>query len=36
LQNGGVTVAVVNIDMLLEPGGLLDELRAKGYEVDAP
>jgi uncharacterized protein YbaP (TraB family) len=36
LQNGGVTVAVVNIDMLLERGGLLDELRAKGYEVDAP
>lgn len=35
-QNGGVTVAVVNMDMLLEPGGLLDELRAKGYEVDAP
>jgi len=36
LQNGGVTVAVMNIDMLLEPGGVLDELRAKGYEVDAP
>jgi hypothetical protein len=36
LQNGGVTMAVMNIDMLLEPGGLLDELRAKGYEVDAP
>jgi uncharacterized protein YbaP (TraB family) len=36
LQKGGVTVAVMNIDMLLEPGGLLDELRAKGYEVDAP
>ena len=36
LQNAGVTVAVVNIDMLLEPGGLLDELRAKGYAVDAP
>jgi hypothetical protein len=36
LQGGGVTVAVVNIDMLLERGGLLDELRAKGYEVDAP
>jgi uncharacterized protein YbaP (TraB family) len=36
LQNGGVTVAVINIDMLLEPGGLLDELRAQGYEVDAP
>jgi uncharacterized protein YbaP (TraB family) len=36
LQAGGVTIAVVNIDMLLEPGGLLDELRAKGYAVDAP
>lgn len=36
MQNGGVTVAVVNVDMLLERGGLLDELRAKGYEVDAP
>ena len=36
LQSGGVTLAVVNMDMLLEPGGLLDELRARGYEVDAP
>jgi uncharacterized protein YbaP (TraB family) len=36
LQSGGQTLAVVNMDMLLEPGGLLDELRAKGYEVDAP
>jgi uncharacterized protein YbaP (TraB family) len=36
LQNGGVTVAVVNMDMLLEKGGLLDELRAKGYEIEAP
>ena len=36
LQHSGVTMAVVNIDLLLEPGGLLDELRAKGYQVDAP
>jgi uncharacterized protein YbaP (TraB family) len=36
LQSGGVTVAVVNIDLMLERGGLLDELRAKGYEVEAP
>jgi hypothetical protein len=36
MQNGAATVAVVNMDMLLEPGGLLDELRAKGYAVDAP
>jgi uncharacterized protein YbaP (TraB family) len=36
LQTEGVTLVVMNMDMLLEPGGLLDELRAKGYEVDAP
>jgi uncharacterized protein YbaP (TraB family) len=36
LRSGGVTVAVVNMDMLLEKGGLLDELRAKGYEIQAP
>jgi len=36
LQKGGVTMAVVNMDMLLEPGGLLDELRAAGYDVDSP
>lgn len=36
LQSGGVTLAVVNMDMLLEPGGFLDALRARGYEVDAP
>lgn len=36
LRGGGVTLAVVNIDMLLERGGLLDELRAQGFQVDAP
>ena len=36
LQSGGVTVAVVNMDMLIESGGFLDELRARGYTVDAP
>jgi uncharacterized protein YbaP (TraB family) len=36
LRGGGVTVAVVNMDLLLEKGGLLDELRAKGYDIDAP
>ncbi len=36
LQGGGVTLAVVNMDLLLGRGGLLDELRAQGYEVDAP
>jgi uncharacterized protein YbaP (TraB family) len=34
LNSGSGTVAVVNIDMLLEKGGLLDELRAKGYQID--
>jgi hypothetical protein len=36
LTTPSITVAVVNIDMMLERGGLLDELRAKGYEVEAP
>jgi uncharacterized protein YbaP (TraB family) len=36
LRSGSVTVAVVNMDMLLEKGGLLDELRARGYEIDSP
>jgi uncharacterized protein YbaP (TraB family) len=36
LQNPGVTLVVLNMDLLLEPGGVLDELRAKGYDVDAP
>jgi uncharacterized protein YbaP (TraB family) len=36
LKSAGATIAVVNLDLLLEPGGLLDELRAKGYDYDAP
>jgi hypothetical protein len=36
LRGGEPTVAVVNLDLLLEKGGLLDELRAKGYDIDAP
>jgi uncharacterized protein YbaP (TraB family) len=36
LQSGGVTVAVVSMDMLIESGGFLDELRAHGYTIDAP
>jgi uncharacterized protein YbaP (TraB family) len=36
LQGTGVTVAVVNMDMLLEKGGLLDELRAQGYQIESP
>jgi uncharacterized protein YbaP (TraB family) len=36
LRSAGTTIAVVNLDMLLERGGLLEELRAKGYEVDPP
>ena len=36
LQQGGVTVAVVSMDMMLEPGGFLDALRAGGYDVEQP
>jgi uncharacterized protein YbaP (TraB family) len=36
LRSAGTTIAVVNLDMLLERGGLLDALRGKGYEVDPP
>ena len=36
LQSGGVTLAVVNTDLLLEHGGVLDQLRAKGYEIQGP
>ena len=36
LQGSGTTIAVVNLDLLLDPGGLLDELRAAGYEIEAP
>jgi uncharacterized protein YbaP (TraB family) len=36
LRSAGTTIAVINLDMLLERGGLLDALRAKGYEVDPP
>lgn len=36
LQSGGVTLAVVDMDLLLESGGILDALRAQGYRVDAP
>jgi uncharacterized protein YbaP (TraB family) len=36
LQSGGVTLAVVSMDMLLESRGFLDELRAHGYTIDAP
>jgi uncharacterized protein YbaP (TraB family) len=36
LQAGGTTLAVVNMDLLLGRGGLLDALRAQGYEVEAP
>jgi uncharacterized protein YbaP (TraB family) len=36
LRTGGATVAVVNMDLLLEKGGLLDELRAKGYDIVSP
>jgi uncharacterized protein YbaP (TraB family) len=36
LQSGGVTLAVVNTDMMIESGGFLEALRARGYTVDEP
>jgi uncharacterized protein YbaP (TraB family) len=36
LQNPGTTIAVVNMDLLLAKGGLLDELKQRGYEIEAP
>jgi uncharacterized protein YbaP (TraB family) len=36
LDGAGTTIAVVNMDLLLESGGLLDELKQRGYEVDPP
>lgn len=36
LQGSGTTIAVVNLDLLIDPGGLLDELRAAGYQIEAP
>lgn len=36
LKGGGVSLAVVNIDMLLGSGGVLDALRAQGYRVEGP
>lgn len=36
LRSPGTTIAVVNLDLLLERGGLLDQLRARGYEIAAP
>jgi len=36
LRRGEVTLAVVNMDLLLQPGGLLEHLRNDGYSVDAP
>jgi uncharacterized protein YbaP (TraB family) len=36
LDSAGTTIAVVNMDLLLESGGLLDELKERGYEVDPP
>jgi TraB/PrgY/gumN family len=31
-----VVLAVVNMDLLLEHGGLLDALQARGYTIEAP
>lgn len=36
LDGGGVTLAVIDIDQLFGADGLLDQLRAQGYTVDAP
>jgi uncharacterized protein YbaP (TraB family) len=36
LETGGVTLAVVSMDMLIEPGGFLEALRARGYTIDSP
>jgi uncharacterized protein YbaP (TraB family) len=36
LETGGVTLAVVSMDMLIEPGGFLDALRTRGYKIDSP
>jgi uncharacterized protein YbaP (TraB family) len=36
LETGGVTLAVVSMDMLIESGGFLDALRSRGYTIDSP
>lgn len=36
LERDPVTLAVADIDGLLRPGGILAQLRARGYEVDEP
>jgi uncharacterized protein YbaP (TraB family) len=36
LRRGEVTLAVVNMDLLLQPDGLLDRLRGDGFSVEAP
>lgn len=36
VENHAVSLAVVDIDELLQSGGFADRLRARGYEVDEP
>lgn len=36
LQRPGTTIAVMNLELMLEKGGLLDELKAAGYQIEAP
>jgi uncharacterized protein YbaP (TraB family) len=36
LQADGTTLAVVNMDLLLGKGGLLEALAREGYEIEAP
>lgn len=36
LQEPGVTLAVAQLRLLAEPGGVLDQLEAQGFEIDGP
>jgi len=36
LERNPVTLAIADIDGLLRPGGILAQLRARGYEIDEP
>ena len=36
LKAPGTSIAVVNLDLLLDQGGVLDGLKAAGFEIDAP
>jgi hypothetical protein len=36
LAKPGTIIAVVNYDLLLDRGGVLDQLQNAGYEIEAP